>query len=299
MLVPNRHKSADEYRYGFQGQEKDDKIRGGEGNSLNYTFRMHDPRIGRFFASDPLTSKYPWNSSYAFSENRVNDGVELEGLEVEIVIGKIPNGKILLRLIGSEDIPGDLAPSMIEVPTYPLYVSDPVTNQFTTYSVTRDAVHIESNAKPDANGNFTVKNMAFEPKKGSSNIYIGKEIPSFSSTELPSILLTQKGSVALPAEPVISPWRKNKDIATGINIHVGAQYTTSQTPPGMVNVTGSEGCFTLSDGSIDGKTAILNFKKDVDARQKALEAAGKSTEIIIEVERRPKVNTVFEVPKTK
>ena len=42
---------------------------------------MHDPRIGRFFAVDPLTKKYPWNSAYAFSENRVIDGVELEGRE--------------------------------------------------------------------------------------------------------------------------------------------------------------------------------------------------------------------------
>ena len=43
---------------------------------------MHDPRVGRFFAVDPLTKKYPWNSPYAFSENRVIDGVELEGLDV-------------------------------------------------------------------------------------------------------------------------------------------------------------------------------------------------------------------------
>ena len=42
---------------------------------------MHDPRVGRFFAVDPLFRKYPWNSTYAFSENRVLDGVELEGLE--------------------------------------------------------------------------------------------------------------------------------------------------------------------------------------------------------------------------
>lgn len=80
MLVPNRHESADDYRYGFQGQEKDDEIKD-EGNSLNYTFRMHDPRIGRFFAVDPLYRDYPWNSPYAFSENRVIDAVELEGLE--------------------------------------------------------------------------------------------------------------------------------------------------------------------------------------------------------------------------
>jgi RHS repeat-associated protein len=80
MLVPNRHASADSYRYGFQGQEMDNEIKG-EGNSLNYTFRMHDPRIGRFFAVDPLTKSYPWNSPYAFSENRVIDGIDLEGSE--------------------------------------------------------------------------------------------------------------------------------------------------------------------------------------------------------------------------
>ncbi len=68
------------YRYGFQGQEKDDEIKG-QGNSINYTFRLHDPRVGRFLSIDPLAPDYPWNSPYAFSENRVIDGVELEGLE--------------------------------------------------------------------------------------------------------------------------------------------------------------------------------------------------------------------------
>jgi RHS repeat-associated protein len=69
-----------DYKYGFQGQEKDDEIKGA-GNSLNYEYRMHDPRIGRFLSIDPLAKKYPHNSPYAFSENRVIDGVELEGLE--------------------------------------------------------------------------------------------------------------------------------------------------------------------------------------------------------------------------
>src|SRR5690606_20607467 len=27
-------------------------------NSVNYTYRMHDPRLGRFFAVDPLADKY-------------------------------------------------------------------------------------------------------------------------------------------------------------------------------------------------------------------------------------------------
>ncbi len=91
MLVPNRHGSADSYRYGFQGQEMDNEIKG-EGNSLNYTFRMHDPRIGRFFAPDPLEKSYAFNSPYAFGENRVIDGVELEGLEYATVIYKYSHG---------------------------------------------------------------------------------------------------------------------------------------------------------------------------------------------------------------
>ena len=81
MLLPNRYGNSADYRYGFQGQEKDDEIRDGEGNSLNYTFRMHDPRIGRFFATDPLERDFPWNSPYAFSENKLIHAIELEGLE--------------------------------------------------------------------------------------------------------------------------------------------------------------------------------------------------------------------------
>jgi RHS repeat-associated protein len=68
--------SPEGYRYGFQNQEEDS-----ETGLVNYKYRMHDPRVGRFFAVDPLASKYPYNGTYNFSENRVLDGVELEGLE--------------------------------------------------------------------------------------------------------------------------------------------------------------------------------------------------------------------------
>src|SRR5690554_3989976 len=80
MLQPHRHANTSDYRYGFQGQEMDNELKG-EGNSVNYRYRMHDPRVGRFFAVDPLFRNYSYNSPYAFSENRVIDGVELEGLE--------------------------------------------------------------------------------------------------------------------------------------------------------------------------------------------------------------------------
>lgn len=82
MLQPNRHgqENGADYRYNFQGQETDDEVKG-KGNSVNYKYRMHDPRLGSFFAVDPLAPKYPHNSPYAFSENEVIAFVELEGLE--------------------------------------------------------------------------------------------------------------------------------------------------------------------------------------------------------------------------
>lgn len=97
----------DSYRYGFQNQEKDDEIKGA-GNSVNYTFRMHDPRVGRFFAVDPLASKYPWNSTYAFSENRVIDGAELEGLEYKnmINLGQVNLFKSIGQIDNSFDFTG-------------------------------------------------------------------------------------------------------------------------------------------------------------------------------------------------
>jgi RHS repeat-associated protein len=64
------------YRYGFQNQEEDS-----ETGLVNYTFRMLNSHLGKFLSLDPLSNKYPWNSPYAFSENRVIDGIDLEGLE--------------------------------------------------------------------------------------------------------------------------------------------------------------------------------------------------------------------------
>jgi hypothetical protein len=53
----------------------------GEGNSYFFKYRLEDSRIGRFYSIDPLSNKFPWNSSYAFSENKIIAFGELEGLE--------------------------------------------------------------------------------------------------------------------------------------------------------------------------------------------------------------------------
>jgi RHS repeat-associated protein len=73
------------YRYGFQNQETDEELWDG---AINYKYRVEDARLGRFFSVDPLFKDYAYNSTYAFSENRVIDGVELEGLEYQSANGE-------------------------------------------------------------------------------------------------------------------------------------------------------------------------------------------------------------------
>jgi len=85
--MPGRNYTLDgnpAYRYGFNGQEKDNDIKG-EGNSLEFKYRIYDSRIGKFLSVDPLYKSYPWNSSYAFAENRPIDGIDLEGKEWDAV----------------------------------------------------------------------------------------------------------------------------------------------------------------------------------------------------------------------
>lgn len=72
----------------FQGQRFDDDL---GLNGLQFKWRNHDPQIGRFIEIDPLAAKYEYNSTYAFSENKVTGHIELEGLEA--VVSNIDNSK--------------------------------------------------------------------------------------------------------------------------------------------------------------------------------------------------------------
>lgn len=67
--------------YKYQGQELQ------EIGFYSFKWRNYMPDVGRFFNVDPLAEKFPYNSTYAFSENRVIDAVELEGLEAWLIHG--------------------------------------------------------------------------------------------------------------------------------------------------------------------------------------------------------------------
>jgi len=73
----------------FQGQRFDDDL---ELNWVQFKWRNHDPQIGRFIQIDPLTEDYVYNSTFAFSENKVTGHIELEGLEAVDIRGLVEKG---------------------------------------------------------------------------------------------------------------------------------------------------------------------------------------------------------------
>jgi len=82
----NRTFSSPSYRYGFNGKEKDDEVKG-SGNSLDYGARIYDPRLGRWLAVDPLAVKYPFASPYNFALNTPIQAKDPDGKVVIFVNG--------------------------------------------------------------------------------------------------------------------------------------------------------------------------------------------------------------------
>ena len=83
--LDGRTVSGEEYRFGFQDQEKDDEIKG-EGNSVNYNFRMHDSRLGRWLGVDPHFVSYPAFSPYCSMINNPINVVDPDGKDIYIII---------------------------------------------------------------------------------------------------------------------------------------------------------------------------------------------------------------------
>jgi len=70
----------EKYKYEYQGQEHQTEL---GLNWSSFKYRNYDYAIGRFMSVDPLAGEFPYNSAYAFQENKMGLGRELEGLELK------------------------------------------------------------------------------------------------------------------------------------------------------------------------------------------------------------------------
>ena len=90
MQMPGRHWEADStdgYRFGFNGMEKDNSLKG-PGNSYNFGARIYDSRLGIWLSVDPKFKKFPQFSPYIYSINNPVYFIDSEG-EAPRQAGKI------------------------------------------------------------------------------------------------------------------------------------------------------------------------------------------------------------------
>lgn len=73
-----------DYRYGFNGKEKEDGINSG---AYDFDARIYDARLGRTLSMDPAWKEYPWLSSYSFLNNNPISFIDDDGKRFYFVGG--------------------------------------------------------------------------------------------------------------------------------------------------------------------------------------------------------------------
>ena len=97
--------SGDGYRYGFNGMERDDEVKG-SGNSYDFGARIYDSRIGRWLALDPSMKKYPSLSPYNFVANNPIIYIDPDGKDYKYStkIIRDKNGTAIKKVVNVEVI---------------------------------------------------------------------------------------------------------------------------------------------------------------------------------------------------
>ena len=236
-LAPDAaNRTAQQYQY--NGKELDENY----GLGLHfYGARMYDAAVGRFTGVDPLADQFPGWSPYNYVMGNPVRLVDPDGMAPEeypiVRITKQKTGNTVdQRVLGYTQ-----AGSTVTTDLYKVEVTDTEDpNFYMSFEVTRDAWVQE-------NGGPTAQNVAFEPKDGNINHFTGKVMnggyPRGNGTE--ALKLTQRGSEVMHAEPnqtsVNLGYRNKADVAAGVMIHVGGNYTKGGKP----RLAASEGCFGI------------------------------------------------------
>ena len=84
----NYTSGAGAYRFGFNGKENDNEVKG-DGNSLDFGARIYDSRLGRWLVLDPMQAAYPSLSSYTYALNTPIRAIDPDGELVIYVNGEV------------------------------------------------------------------------------------------------------------------------------------------------------------------------------------------------------------------
>ncbi len=290
--IARQNYGSDSVHQKFTGKERDDEI------ELDYfAARYYSNYLGRFTSVDPInTTKErlvdPQRLNlFAYVRNNPTVFVDPDGKDVHVAIGTNPVGTATIRVVGAS---GN-QPQTIEVPLYKMVVWDDVNGgekNVSTYYVTRDAPVMDLNNPTtreigDAGGVLfagpamhNVINSAFEPKgeQDGGNKLVPLAYPAGTDLEAYAVRNID-GSDGLAAEPSNSPERKDKNVATGVMIHVGGTFTRTS---GEQRTMGSLGCFGISQGN----QATKSFVADVKKRQELNKKEGKGDTTYLRIGKR-------------
>ena len=174
--MPGRSFTGANYRYGFQGQEDNPEVYDSESTSIYFKYRIHDTRIGKFLSVDPLFKQYPWNSTFAFAENRPIDGYDLEGREWDQATDDQGNTHISVNVNFSFNLDQNMLPEGTTTEDYleafsnqfntalELSSSGSYTGQITFKSVVQTSQVVPSVSlyatPPDPNADIMIEGMA-------------------------------------------------------------------------------------------------------------------------------------------
>jgi RHS repeat-associated protein len=87
MVIPERRYDSSVYRFGFNGKENDNEVKGSS-NQQDYGMRIYDPRLARFLRADPIMERYPFYSPYQFASNCPVLSIDVDGLEAANIVNK-------------------------------------------------------------------------------------------------------------------------------------------------------------------------------------------------------------------
>lgn len=89
--LPGRNFQSDKYRYGYNGKENDNEVKG-QGNQIDFGSRIYDPRLGRFLSVDPMQRKYASLSPYLFALNNPIVMIDRDGEDAIVSITRNKDG---------------------------------------------------------------------------------------------------------------------------------------------------------------------------------------------------------------
>ena len=229
----------------FQGQRFDDDL---GLNWVQFKWRNHDPQIGRFIEIDPLSEKYVYNSTYAFSENKVTAHVELEGLES----------------VGISDI------------------QNPFVKAFLSPNVTKPLTKMAENVSEAASVKVGVVagGFGFRGKLGPADVKIGASGPKASTTITLGGNVSAEGSVAtVGAEGKVGNIKIGSAASFGLLKYEDGKVTSALSSLGAVGSASKENSGVKREISSSGEISIggtIGFVS-LDANANPVKAANAST----------------------